>query len=93
MWDFVSDYAKKAAVLHAISVELSLLEIERAKLWAAVNDPDTTDDEAQQISYRLARRLSEVTAWAGHADIREDRKLNEQCEATTYNIMHARYAV
>ena len=92
MWDFVSDYAEKAAVLHAISVELSNLEIERSRLWAAVNNPDTTDDEVQQTSYQLARRLSEVTAWAGLADIREDRKLNEQCEASAYNFMSDRYA-
>ena len=91
-WDFVSDYAKKAAVLHAVSIECSALEIEWCELWADVNDRDLDDAEARRKNQRLARRGLEVTGWAGHADIREDRKLNEECEQAAYRVMADRYA-
>ena len=92
MWDFVSDYAKKAAILHAVSVECSTLENEWRELWVNIDSADATDESVQQINRRLSKRLTEVTSWAGHADIREDRKLNEQCEATSFKVMRDRYA-
>ena len=91
-WDFVSDYAKKAAVLHAISLECSALEIEWGELWAYVDDNNASDAEVRRENRRLARRLSEVTGWAGHADIREDQKLNAECAEAAYRVMVDRYA-
>ena len=94
VWDFVSDYAKKAAVLHVISLECSALEVEWRELWADINDNEsnTTDAEARGKNRKLALRISEVTGWAGHADIREDRKLNEKCEETAYRVVADWYA-
>lgn len=91
-WDFVSNYARKAAVLQAISLECSLLEVEWRELWADVNDGHVSDAEARDKNYRLARRISEVTGWAGQADIGEDSKLNEECAKVAYNAMADRYA-
>lgn len=91
-WDFVADYAKKAAVLHAISLECSALEIEWRELWADVNEHDLDDARARRENQRLARRVLEVTGWAGRADIREDRKLNEKCEEAAHRVVADRYA-
>ena len=92
VWDFIADYAKKAAVLHAISLECSALEIEWRELWADVNERDLDDSEARRKNQRLARRALEVTGRAGHADIRENRKLNEKCEKVAYRVVEDRYA-
>ena len=91
-WDFISDYAKKAAVLHAISLECSRLEIEWRELWADVNDHNADDAEVRRKNQLLARKVLEVTGWAGQADIREDQKLNEKCEDDAYRIIEDRYA-
>ena len=92
VWDFVADYARKAAVLHAVSLECSALEIEWRELWAAVNERDLDDAEARRKNQRLARRALEATGRVGHANIREDRKLNEKCEKIAYRVMADRYA-
>ena len=92
VWDFLADYAKKAAVLHAVSLECSTLEIEWRELWADVNKRDLDDADARHKNQRLARRVLEVTGRAGHADIKEDRKLNEKCEKDAYRVMRDRYA-
>ena len=55
VWDFVSDYAKKAAILHAISIECSALEVEWQDLWGDLENID--DTEARQRNTRLSRRL------------------------------------
>lgn len=89
--DFVTDYAKKAAVLHAISIECSALEIEWEDLWG--NLENLGDTEARQNHAGLSRRLANITGAAGHADIREDRKLNEQCEAAAYRVIQNQYGV
>ena len=89
-WDFVSDYAKKAAILHAISIECSAMEIEWQALWLELET--ISDAEARRENTRLSRRIVDVTGWAGQADIREDRKLNEECEKTAYRVVTDRYA-
>ena len=88
-WDFISDYARKAAILHVISIECSALEIEWQSLWFKIETLD--DDTALNENTRLLRRISDVTGWAGQANIREDRKLNEECERVAYEVMEARY--
>ena len=91
-WDFVTDYARKAAVLHAISLECSALEIEWRALWADVNEGNLDDAEARRENQRLVRRVLEVTERAGREGIREDRKLNEKCEKIAYRVTADRYA-
>lgn len=89
--DFVTDYAKKAAVLHAISIECSELQTEWEYLWG--NLENLGDTEARENHAGLSRRLVNVTGAAGHADIREDRKLNEHCEAEAYQVIQDQYGV
>ena len=90
-WDIVANHARKAAVLHAISKECSLLEIEWKDLWADIYSHQSGDSVIRKKNKQLAYRLTEVTAWAGDADIRENRKLNEKCESTTHHIMREKY--
>lgn len=91
-WDFVSDYAKKAAVLHTIDIECGLLEIEWRELWNEANDPEASDAEVREKNRRLAERISYVTARAGDADIPENRKLNEECAKAAYRVVADQYA-
>lgn len=91
-WDIVTNYARKAAVLHAISKECSLLEIEWRDLWAEANNNDSDDAKIRSENRYLAKKLSEVTGWAGDADVQENRKLNEECETTAHKVMEEKYA-
>ena len=91
-WDFVSDYAKKAAVLHTISIECSELESEWQQLWTEINDDALSTVEVLHRNNRLSRRILGVTSWAGLADIREDQELNEKCAESAYRVMVDRYA-
>ena len=91
-WDFVTDYAKKAAILHTIGVECSALEIEWRELWADVNERDLDDAEARRRNRELERRILIATGRSGYADVREDRELNEKCEKDAYRVMVERYA-
>ena len=90
IWDFVSDYARKAAVLHAIGMECSAVEIELKSLWSEIGS--ISDNEAQRRNTQLMRRISDATGWAGQADIREDSKLNRKCATAAYKIMEDQYA-
>ena len=89
-WDFVCDYAKKAAVLQTISMECSRVEIEWKALWDEIST--LNDDDALQRNTQLARRISEITGWAGQASINEDRKLNQECTTAAYKVMGDKYA-
>jgi len=91
-WDFASDYARKAAVLHTISLECGLLEIEWRDLWNDANNPDASDDEVRERNAQLSRRIAGATGRAGDAGIRENRKLNEECERAAYRIIEDKYA-
>ena len=92
VWDMVSDYGRKAAILHAISLQCGDLENEWAELWIRVNEATITNEETILRNRQLIQRITAVTGGAGYADIREDQKLNERCAADTYEVMEARYA-
>lgn len=91
-WDFVADYAKKAAVLHAISLECSALEEEWRVLWFDANDDGADDSEVLRRNQELSRKIMAIAGWAKHVDVREDRKLNEECEEAAYGITAERHA-
>lgn len=92
VWDSVSDYASKVAVLHTISFECTKLEHEWQKLWTELNSDTLTSAEVLRKNDRLAQRITEVTSWADLADVREDQKLNERCTASADTILDQRYA-
>ena len=90
--DFMLDYGKKSAVLHAISIECSILENEWAELWTSVNIDGIDDAKAISEGRRLSRRLLEVTARAGLVDVRDDPKLNERSMRDANEVIENRYA-
>ena len=89
----MADYAKKAAVLHATSLECSALESDWRDLWHEVNDPEADDPEVRGRMKALNRRALEATGRAGTADIREDERLNQKCAESAYKVVEDRYAV
>lgn len=88
--DFAFNGARKSAVLNLIQIECRALGNEWESLW--IGPEQISDDDARRENERLARRLSEVTGWAGHAEVGEDQKLNVKCEELAYNVMRERYA-
>ena len=88
--DFALNNARKAAVLNLIKIECRALGNEWKNLWAGLEH--SGDDEARQENGRLARRLAEVTGWAGQAEVGEDDALNAQCERVAYKVMREDYA-
>ena len=90
-FDLVIAPARKAAVLHTISTECSRLEIEFKELWDETNATEASDNEIRRKLSQLDHRVLEVTSRAGDASIRENPKLNEQCEATAKRVMKEQY--
>lgn len=88
--DFALNCARKTAVLNLIGIECTALENKWMDLWAKLDR--LGEDEALRETDQLARRLAEVTGWAGHAEIREDRALNERCEEVAFDVVASRYA-
>ena len=91
-WDFVSDYGRKAAVLHAIKLQCGELENEWRALWRSVDDGTITNEDAKKENRQLLQRITSLISNAGYADIREDHKLNETQAANAYKTMEERYA-
>lgn len=91
-WDFVSDYGRKAAVLHAIRLQCGELENEWHALWRSVDDGTIANEEALKKNRQLLQKITSLTGNAGYADIREDHKLNEIQAANAYKTMEERYA-
>ena len=89
--DFVSDNAKKAAILHTISVECSRLGNSWEELWVAVDDVDSTDDHVRQRNRDLNDSLLTVTSGAGQSDIAEDQKLNRRSAERAYEVLGGQY--
>ena len=91
-WDFFADYAKKAAVLHAILIECNRLEGEWGDLWVGIDRSDLDDADVRQQCVLLGARLNDVTARAGLVGVHEDAELNKKCAEDAYTVMQDRYA-
>ena len=89
--DYVGDFAKKSAVLHSISVEVSRLESDWEILWLQMDESDAVDSELRQKNNEYQRRLITVEKRAGEEGITINHKLNQKCMETTYAIMEDRY--
>lgn len=91
-WAVAGDYAKKAAVLHGISLECSYLEIEWESLWNRIDHVDFSDELALKRNQDLQQRLTAATSRAAPVGIHEDRKLNEKSWAETCKVLEQQYA-
>ena len=92
VWDVVSDYGKKAAILHAISLQCGELEDDCHELWRSVDNGAITNEDTILRIRQLERRMTSITGVAGYAYIREDQKLNEKCATIAYKVTENRYA-
>ena len=91
-WDFLADYANKAAVLGSIRRECSEMEVELAALWGEIQADSIDDDDARRTLAELARRVTRATDCAGSAHVPTDEQLNVRCEEAAYKAMAGRYA-
>ena len=82
--DFVTDYGRKASMVHVISMKCSELENEIHRLWS---DHDIIEDEEaiEKLSL-ISKQLLEATGKASEFGIEHSTKLNEKCakEASQY---------
>ena len=92
VWDLVSDDAKKAAILHTISVECGELESQWRALWNDVDREDSVEADVRNRIRQLEDRGLRVTGRAGDADIQEDQRLNTESAGIAYKVMTDRYA-
>ncbi len=90
-WDFVQDYATKAAVLHTIRNDCTALEGEWRTLWN--EQAYLTDRDILQRTVQLSQKLNTITGRAGEIGVQEDVALNTQCATDAYQVMKDRYAV
>ena len=88
--NFLQDYGKKAAVLYAISSDCVELEEEWRLLWSEQSDLD--DSQVLLRNSQLSRRLNTVTERSGLIGVRDNDKLNIQCQAEAYDVMESHYA-
>ena len=75
VWDSLGDYARKAAVLHAICIECNRLESRWHKLWFEIDRPDLDDADALHQCDELGQRLLDITSQAGPAGVEIDAEL------------------
>lgn len=92
VWDFVADYATKAAILHTVCSDCGELELDWQNLWLDMDNLDLEDAEVQLRNRKLNEKLRVITDRPGYINVRDDHKLNEECEEIAYRIMGERYA-
>ena len=88
----VSDYARKAAVLHTVSVQCSRLYVQYEQLWARIDEADRGNEAVLCSLESLDREIGEVTGHVGYADISPDER-NIKTTAAAYKVMADQYAV
>ncbi len=91
-WDFLADYANKAAILGVIRGECSEVEDELAELWGKVQSDSADDGDAGRVLAGSKRRVTRVTARAGAANISTNERLNVRCEEDAFKALSERYA-
>ena len=93
IWDFMADDGKKAAILHAISIECGEFELRLRSLWMSLNSGEDVDESAiRQELYAIEDGLLRVTARPGHADIAEHDRDNKRAAEDAYQNISDRFA-
>ena len=91
IWEIVSNYAKKAAVAHAIYIQSSMLRVQLRELWLSVDDDSVDEADVRRRVRELALISGEVENWAGASDITPDEKLNKRTQNDAYAVVNDRY--
>ena len=93
IWDFMADDGKKAAVLHAISIECGEYYLQLSSLWVSLNHPEGADETDIRTQLRaIEDGMLRVTARAGYADVQEHDRDNERAATEAYQVVAARFA-
>ncbi len=88
--DFASQSSRKLGILQAIATEINHISGELTHLWDSIlNLPES---EVVEEKYKLEKRLTQVTSWAGLADIKVNNKLNVECAQDAYQFMEEKYS-
>ena len=91
-WDFLADYANRAAILGVIRGECGEVEDELHDLWGGVQSGSVDDGGTRRALSILKRRVTRVTARAGAANVSTDERLNVRCEEDAFRALSDRYA-
>ena len=91
-WDFLADYANRAAILGVIRGECGEVEDELHDLWGEVQSGSVDDGDTRRALSILKRRVTRVTARAGAANVSTDERLNVRCEQDAFRALSDRYA-
>ena len=84
-WDFLADYANKAATLGSVRRDCNEVEVELAALWGEIQAGSIDEADAR-------RRLTRATDRAGSAHIPTNDRLNAKCEEAAFKAMRDQYA-
>ena len=84
---FVSGFAAKAAVAHAISVQCAELALEFKALYLNVRSGAVPDEAATTEWRKLVERLTNVTSKAGAAGLASNDKLVTEAYETASEVM------
>ena len=91
-WDFLADYANKAATLGSVRRDCNEVEVELAALWGEIQADSIDDADARRRLTDLGRRITRATDRAGSAHIPTNDRLNTRCEEAAFKAMGDQYA-
>ena len=93
VWGLFSDHARKAAVLHSVSLQCSRLHDEYKSLWLDVENYTKDDEEIRHILKRLNAEGDRATGVVGYADISVDEKVNDKSTDDADEVLKDQYTV
>ncbi len=93
IWDFMLDDGKKAAILHAISVECGEYYLRLDYLWMSLNQAEGTDETVIRAEFHAIQDgMLRTTARAGYAEVTEHDQDNARATTEAYEVVSARFA-
>ena len=92
IWAIVGNYARKAAIAHAISIECSELEDKWRGLMEVIDSEDVDNSWVRSEMERFQNRIDLVTGRAQVAGIATDTKLNEAKAEEARKVLESSYA-
>lgn len=92
IWAMVGNYARKAAIAHAISIECSELEDKWRGLAEIIDSEDLDNSYVRSKVETLQSRIDLVSGRAQGAGIGTDTKLNEAKAGEARRVLESSYA-
>ena len=89
IWEAVSDYASKVAMLDWVSAESADLSTQWHMFWLDVESHNIDDEQARSRQYELLGKFDIIV---GRLSISRNEKINLQSEETAFSVIENRYA-